>query len=192
MRRRKDAIARAVISAIVLVAIALFLLRPAPPPETKDRLSPDAMKRMVQGPMKIVRERGLAMGRENFDRLLTSTESRSGAGSVRAADLVTAFAVELYLEGLNQDDDAEKLAARDYLRDAIPRYRKAFGPKHPEVAVALHTFADADVALHDNRLTPEAEGALEEALQIRRASLGPQDRETLATERRLTRLRSGD
>ena len=79
----------------------------------------------------------------------------------------------------------------NYLRQAIPHYRKAFGPEHPEVAVALHSFADADVGLNKGRLTPEAEGALEAALRSRRATRGPDNRETRATEKRLARLRKG-
>ncbi len=53
------------------------------------------------------------------------------------------------------------------------------------MAVALHSFADADIELHGGRRTPKAEAALREALRIRRAALGPDNVETRATEGRL-------
>jgi len=150
--------------------------------ETKDRLSPAAMEQMVKEPMAAVRSDGLAAGRARFGRLLAADEAHYGANSVRAADLVTSFGVALYMDGSAADDRAERVASLDYLRDAISRYRAAFGPKHPEVAVALHSFATADLGLNDGRLTPESERALEEALRIRCDALGPGNKETRATE----------
>jgi len=175
----------------VLLAVTVYVAWPAgPPPETKDRLSPEAIEQMVERPMAAVRHKGLPSGVAMFERQLNLDRSQCGSGSVRVADLLTAFGVELYIEGSATENEAEMRAARDYLRDAIPVYRKAFGPGSPEVAVALHSFADADIAIHDNRLTPEAEAALVEALRIRRAALGLDNRETRATEARLAHARA--
>jgi hypothetical protein len=184
---------KAILAALlaVLLGVTVYLAWPAgPPPETKDRLSPEAIEQMVEGPMVAVRKEGLPSGVAVFERQLTLDRAQYGSGSVRVADLLTAFGVELYTEGAATENEAEMRAARDYLRNAIPVYRKAFGQGSPEVAVALHTFADADIAIHDNRLTPEAEAALVEALRIRRAALGPDNRETRATEARLARARA--
>lgn len=188
MRHQTKIFVAAVVA--VLLAVTVYAAWPAaPPPETKDRLTSEAMEQMVAGPMAVVRKDGLASGRARFEQLLAAKEARYGRDSVQVADLITAFGVELYLDEMTTEDPAELQASRDYLRDAIPRYRKAFGPNSPEVAVALHSFADADISLHGKRLTPEAEAALREALRIRRAALGPDDRETRATEDRLARAK---
>ncbi|HEY1607264.1 MAG TPA: tetratricopeptide repeat protein [Allosphingosinicella sp.] len=158
-------------------------------PETKDRLTPMAMEQMVEEPIAAVRNQGLASGQAKFEQLLVADEQRYGRDSVQVADLLTAFGVELYSLGFENDNQADSQASLNYLREAIPHYRKAFGPEHPEVAVALHSFADADINLNGGRLTPQAEGALEEALRIRRAALGPDNPETRATEARLARAR---
>jgi hypothetical protein len=77
----------------------------------------------------------------------------------------------------------------DRLFTTVALYRGAFGPASPEVAVALHTFADVELKLHDERVTPAARAALEEAIRIRRAALGPDNPETLAAEERLGGIR---
>jgi len=140
------------------------------------------MEEMVKDPIAVVRTQGLAAGRARFGQLLAADEARYGANSVKVADLLTSFGVGLYMDGFTTEDQTEREASLDYLRDAIPRYRRAFGPQHPEVAVALHSFADADLALHDKHLTSESEQALEEALRIRCVALGSNNEETRATE----------
>lgn len=156
------------------------------PPETKDRLTPEAMKAMVEEPISTVHQQGLARGAQQFAHLLATTEARYGPDSVQVADLLTAFGVGLYSQGYDDDNRVESEASLKYLREAVPHYRKAFNPQHPEVAVALHSLADAEISL-TGHLTPEAEAALDEALRIRRAALGPNNPETRATARRLTR-----
>jgi hypothetical protein len=144
---------------------------------------------MVAEPIAAVRKQGLASGRATFEHVLAATEGRYGRDSVQAADLLEAFGVELYTLGSEDGDQGSSQASLTYLREAILHYRKAFGPEHPEVAVALHSFADADIGLNGDRLTPEAQAALEEALRIRRGRLGPDNPETRATEVRLAHLR---
>jgi hypothetical protein len=141
---------------------------------------------MVERPIAMVHDQGLSSGEEAFEKLLGAYVDRYGADSVQVADLLTAFGVGLFSQGFDDDNRAESDASLKYLREAVPHYRKAFGPEHPEVAVALHSLADAEISLK-GRLTPAAEAALTEALQIRRAALGPNDPETRATARRLAR-----
>lgn len=183
----------------IMVAIALVVSAAAvafiygsvgPPRETKDRLTPDAMEQMVRGPIAAVRKQGLATGQAEFQRLLAREEARFGYRSVRVADLLTSFGVGLYMEWDAADRRTMVAASRDYLQLAVSRYRDALGPEHPEVAVALHSFADVDIDFHGNRVTPEAEAALHEALWIRRRALGRDNHETRATEERLASLRT--
>lgn len=161
------------------------------PAETKDRLTPEAMGQMVEGPIAMVHDEGLSSGERAFQRLLEEYVDRYGASSVQVADLLTAFGIGLYVQGYNDENPAESQASVKYLREAVPHYRQAFGAKHPEVAVALHSLADAEIKLNGH-LTPEAEAALNEALQIRRTALGPQNPETRATARRLARAKGID
>ena len=176
-----------ILSAIVIALVLLFagtLFLQGWPRETKDRLPPGAMARMVEGPMSAVRERGLAGGDAGFERLLATEETRSGSNKVKIADLHMAYGLGLYDVWSKTDDQLMLQASRDRIRDSIPLYRAAFGPAHPEVALALHTFADVDIELNGD-VSPHAEVALWEALRIRRAALGAGNAETLATERRL-------
>ena len=138
--------------------------------------------------MTAVRERGVAAGDAEFDRLLATEEAGSGSNSVRIADLHMAYGVELYLEGSGAEDKVLLQSSRDRIRASIPHYRAAFGYMHPEVALALHSFADIDIALN-GEASPSAEIALWEALQIRRTALGAGHPETLATEARLESIR---
>jgi hypothetical protein len=160
---------------------------PAEPRETKDRLSPEAMARLVEQPMAALRERGLAAGDASFERLRAAEQARSGPASVRVADLLMGYGVELHYEWVGSRDRALLRAARERVDSAVGAYRAAFGPDHPEVALALHSFADLDTLFH-GRATPAARAALGEALRIRRAALGPDNIETRATEDRLAEL----
>ena len=185
---------KTILAMLLALPLALGLCAQAPParpPETKDRLSPEAMERLVEGPMSTVREQGLAAGEARFEELRAAEAARSGPSSVAVADLLMAFGVELHMEWIMTEDRALLQASRDRVHQSIAAYRAAFGPDHPEVAVALHSFATVDIELHEGEATPEAEAALREALRIRRAKLGPQNHETVATEERFASLASG-
>lgn len=176
-----------ILSAIAIGLVLLFtgaLIWQGPPKETKDRIPPPAMARMVNGAASAVRERGLAGGDAEFDRLLAIERARSGSNGAGTADLTMAYGVELYDEWMESDDDTLLQASRDRILASIPHYRAAFGSNHPEVALALHSFAEVDFKLN-GEASPTAEAALSEALQIRRAALGPTNPETLAAEERL-------
>lgn len=157
--------------------------------ETKDRLSQDRMATLVSGPMRAVEREGLSAGKAAFERLLAVARTAHGPRSVEVADLLTSFGVSLYSFGLDSDDRGIREASLPYLEAAIPAYRAAFGAADPEVAVALNSYADAQVALHENDPPDSADAALEEAYRIRLGAFGPANPETLASLRYLARLR---
>jgi tetratricopeptide (TPR) repeat protein len=161
----------------------------AQPPQTRDRLSQDRMRELVAGPISIVQSHGLEAGKAAFERLLARTRAARGARSVKVADLIEAFGVGLYSlsEGAS---DRLRDAAIPYLEAAIAAYREAFGPNHAEVAVALHSYADAQLQLHPDDPPESADAAYEEAYRIRLAALGPSNIETRAALQNLARLRS--
>lgn len=148
--------------------------------ETKDRLPLEAMAKMVEGPISAVHKRGLAKGDATFERLVAVQRSSPG----RVADLYMSYGVGLFNEWSGSDDTTLLKASRERIQASIPLYRAAFGPVHPEVALALNSFADVEIELNGLG-SPPARIALQEALRIRRATLGATNAETLATEARL-------
>jgi tetratricopeptide (TPR) repeat protein len=130
--------------------------------------------------MSAARERGLAAGEADFDKLLAKTRLRFGAESIQSADLLTSFGIQLYIE----DPDAGGQfyeASRKYLKEAVPAYEAAFGPDHPEVAVALNTYADVERHRSPNNPSALVISLHEEALRMRLKSLGPKNAETRAS-----------
>lgn len=157
--------------------------------ETKNRLTQERMDELVAGPMSIVERRGLPAGRAAFERLLARTRAARGARSVEAADLLTSFGIGLYNLGLGTGDRRMQEESLPYLEAAIPAYRAAFGAAHPEVALALNSYADAQSELNAENPPQSADAALEEAYRIRLNAFGPSNAETLASLRYLARLR---
>jgi len=148
-------------------------------PETKDRLPDAAMEKLVGTPMAVVRENGVIAGQAAFDRLLAETKARKGPNSVEAADLLMSFSVQLYDEN-SEPGSAEFEAARRYMKDAVAASVAAFGPDHPEVALALNTRADLEREMSPEDPSPLVDDLLQRALRIRTQSLGPRDAETVA------------
>lgn len=159
------------------------------PSEPTDRLTQERTAELVARPMSIVQGRGLAAGQAAFDRLLAAARARHGEHSVQVADLLTAFGVELYNLGMQRDERQISEAAIPYLEAAIPVYRAAFGDAHPEVAVALSSYADAQSELHRDNPPASVDAAREEAYRIRSAASGPTNMQTLATLRYLAMLK---
>lgn len=162
--------------------------------ETKDRLTPEAMERLVTRPMARVRAGDAAGGERAFEALYADTVRRHGPGSAQASDLLMAFGVTLYSEWQTPSTGAEadetlRVRAVPYLRRSVDAYRAAFGADHPLVALALHSLADAMTDLAPDDPPAEAETALEEAYRIRRAALGRSNPETLAALRGLAHIR---
>lgn len=182
-----------VTAAVVLAASSVPAVPSAGPPaqssvtETQDRLPPERMEQLVAGPMSVFRKSGLVAARKDFDTLLAGAVKAHGKGSVEAADLLTSFAVQLFEAGID-DDTAVAKASLDYLKRAISAYRAAFGPRHPEVALALNSYADALMQVNGDAGRPDAKAALEEAHSIRVATLGADNPETQAAADKLAQL----
>lgn len=153
--------------------------------ETKDRLSTERMEALVAGPMARVRAGDVAGGQRAFETLLDDTSRRHGTGSAEAGDLLMSFGVMVYTEGLipstgSEADNRLRASSLPYLRRSVEAYRRAFGPDHPLVAVALHSLGQALADLAPDDPPAEAEASLEEAYRIRLAALGATNPETLA------------
>lgn len=157
---------------------------------TKDRLSEAQMAELVAGPMALVRDGRVGDAERAFEGIVQAAARRHGNGSVEVADRLTAFGVLIYIEGLNSGDVEMRRLSLPYLQRAVEAYRAAFGPSHPEVAVALNSYADVQTALNSDDPPPSAEAALEEAYDIRLSSLGPSNPETLASLLGLAEIRS--
>jgi tetratricopeptide (TPR) repeat protein len=146
------------------------------------------MRQLAARPMELVRSRGLQAGQREFAVLLTRARRIYGTNSVRVADLFTSFGVALYNEGIDKDDLSLKTGSAKYLQAAVPAYRAAFTPKSPEVALALNTYADVELALHPDNPSI-AESLLEEVASIRLKALGPANLETRAAMLELAEVR---
>ncbi|MET1110324.1 MAG: tetratricopeptide repeat protein [Allosphingosinicella sp.] len=161
---------------------------PAPPRETKDRLPLEQLEDLVAGPMRTASKGDLPRAQQAFELLVE--KSRRRHDGVREADLLMAFGVQLFTRGGELDrEDMLKLSPA-YVARAIEVTRRAFGPDHPETALALHTYGDLLVELQPDDPPEAAEAALAEALSIRQATLGADNHETLAAMRALARVKA--
>jgi tetratricopeptide (TPR) repeat protein len=150
-------------------------------PETKDRLTPEEMDRMVEGPMLSVRSGNLARGGAEFWQLLRRSQGAGRDARLKTADLHSAFGVGLYSEAKNSEDRRLADAAITHLRTAVAEYERAFGPRHPEVALAVTTLADGMAGLAGGRWLPERIPMYRRALSIRVEKLGVRNIETVAS-----------
>jgi len=151
---------------------------PAPTNYTKDRLTSERMAELVAAPMKLVRRGDLDGATASFAVIKARTAAEKGSNSLELADLLTSFGVGLYLYGLESEDDRYRLASLPYLREAIDAYKAALGPRHPEVAVAQDSYADAVVETKAPVPPDQIEAMLLDALAIRLATLGEANSET--------------
>lgn len=175
----------------VVVAVGLAPLASAAPPvapspldggETKDRLGPDALHALVREPAKSVAAGDLAAAERKLEKLVARLRARHGAEAIIVADTFSAFAVALY----ETDNRQQSLT---YFHRAADAYRAALGPDHPEVAVALHDIANVQLQIAPDAAPPELISLVEEALRIRRNSLGLNNAETAVTYVLLGRLK---
>jgi tetratricopeptide (TPR) repeat protein len=136
---------------------------------------------LVAGPAAPLHRGDAAASQAAFEALLAAARARHGAASVEELDLLSAYGVELFLAGQGR-------LALQYLEQAVAVARQAVGVRHPETALALHTYAMAFRQVHLFP-PPQALAALEEALSIRREVLGPRNVETLAALEDLAKAR---
>jgi hypothetical protein len=175
---------------IFLAAVYAFEHIPfPPPPETKDRVPPDRMEQLVGAPMALVRQ-GKRSAADALFRAQLARAAATDPSHRDEADLLTAYGVLLYTEGL-QDTAQDELrrAAIPWLRQAVAATRAAWGPRHPETALALQDLGDALRGLDPDHIPAEAEQAIAAAYAIRLATLGAEDRETKASLQALGQVR---
>jgi hypothetical protein len=147
---------------------------------TQDRLTEEEMGQLVEPAFQRFERGDLEDARREFDRLLGS------ASPELSGDLLTAFGVLIYNTAT---DDRLKRAALPYLERAIPAQERRFGLEHPEVALALNTFADAVFDLEPVDPPRSVDEALGRALSIRLRTLGPRNTETLHAMIRLAEVK---
>jgi hypothetical protein len=164
--------------ALLLASTASASAQQTPPPslvvETKDRLSPENRRAIIEVPSGLIEAGDLERGQQAFEALLDRIRTERGAESVAAADALSAFGVELY--GLQRG-----AMSLPYLRRAVVAYRSAFGADHPEVALALNDLADVMLQVDPDDASPELLATVQECLRIRTKTLGLGNPETAMT-----------
>lgn len=153
---------------------------------TSARLTQERMERLVARPLRRIERGDIAGAERAFERLLARVNARSGATSVEAGDHLVAMGVLLFTRG---GSPAARRRGIFYMRRAAGIYAEALGPDHPEVGLTFADIGQALLALQPDKLSAEAEAALEQAWRIRRASLGPGNVETASSLATLARVR---
>jgi len=146
---------------------------PVREPETRDRVPEEALAALTAGPTRLIAKGRIAEAERMFEALLR----RQRPGTAAVADHLTSFGLAFF----GAEDEALRARSIPYFRRAVEAARSAFGPAHPEFALALTTLADAQFELQPDDPPAEADAALGEAHRIRVAALGPRNIETLAT-----------
>ena len=118
MKRIDLTLAMAAVLALAPAQAAQWEGPQAEAPETKDRLSPELMDQLVERPMWLLRHKGLAEAQKAFEELVAAAVKAHGKGSVREADLLESFGVQLY--GAAHGEGPIRKAALAYLERAVP------------------------------------------------------------------------
>lgn len=149
-------------------------------PASDARLTNEDMAALVRAPLRLIEAGDVTGGQRLFERSIAIAAARHGEGALEVADLLTSFGAMIYRA---DDEEAPRKTALAslYLRRAVPAYRAALGPDHPDVATALNSYADVLRLATPDDPPAEAERAMNEAYRIRLASRGPHHAETLST-----------
>jgi tetratricopeptide (TPR) repeat protein len=145
---------------------------PARDPETRDRIQGEALAALTAGPAGLIGRGRVAEAERAFEALL----ARQPPGTPAVSDHLTSFGLALFMA----EDRNVRLRSIAYFRRAVAAARATFGPNHPELALTLNTYADAQTVLWPDDPPREADAALTEAYRIRLAALGAGNMETLA------------
>ena len=154
------------------VACFAFAATPSTASETKDRITREQMAASVKDATNRI-DQGVVRARLTFQRKLEAARDH-GKPTVKSVDLLSAFGVELWIRKMRED-------SAEYLRKAAEEAEAVYGPKHPEVALAWSDYAEV---LRVDVLNPpsEVDEILTKVLDIRLATLGASDGETLMSE----------
>lgn len=147
-------------------------LEAARDPETSDRMPAWELEALTAKPASILRQGRIEEADAAFEALL----ARQPPGTAAAADHLTSWGLVLFTFG----DDAAKRRSIPYFRRAVDAARRAYGPSHPELALVLATYADAQIVIQPDDPPRSADEALAEAYRIRLQAFGPRNIETLA------------
>ena len=113
----------------------------------------------------------LAAREAAFEQRLAKIAQRDGPNSDAVVHALSGFGVELFSE----DDPRANTASLVYLRRAVDIALLAYGEKHPEYAVELHSYAMAVRGLGAAAAYPDAVAAIRKAHAIRVEALGEAD-----------------
>nr|WP_232307019.1 hypothetical protein [Sphingomonas sp. Y57] len=113
------------------------------------------------------------------ERLLSRSMASERSPRVRA-DLLAAFATQLFLHAPKLDDPTSTLVL-DYLDRAVDAYRLVLGAGDPEVATALIRRAEVERLLHPDDPAPWTDMAYQQAYRIRFERFGATSPVTLGT-----------
>jgi len=149
---------------------------------TKSRLSDAQFADLTAQPAAELQAGDIEKAKADFEVLLQSREGPDHESQVRYGDTLESFGVAMFMAD-------QKEASLAYLERGISAFRRAFGPRHPEVAVALNSWADAAKEISPESPPTGTDEAYEEAYEIRLASLGPSDPETLSNLVELANLK---
>ncbi|WP_326524003.1 hypothetical protein [Sphingomonas sp.] len=143
-----------------------------------DRLSEGRMEALVAGPIEHVRAGDLDRGIAELEQLRSAVKGADAAAALLRADIDESFGVLVDTEGQTEGPAALRAAAVPFLKRAVGEYRGAFGPAHPEVALALQSWADVLRAVDPIANLENMRSAYCDAFRIRLAALGPDSAET--------------
>jgi hypothetical protein len=168
---------------LVSIAVAILALIGAwgARADTTDRLPGEAMLKLVEGPVKTAESGDLAAADRQFQAQLAAVRKAKGENSVEAADQLNAMGVALQNRGSERSRPDMMRAAVPYLRSGVEAARRAWGPRHPEVALALVDYAEGTHSACPDPLPEDLVSSMAEAYAIRYQSLGPLHPETRAT-----------
>lgn len=153
--------------------------------ETKDRIDTSEIDEMIRPAIDLVEAGRIPQAEAEFARLLASNGDGVHHVDARELDLVTAFAVQLWIS-------AEPASSFPYLRRAVQLAETDFGPRHPETALAYTDLGDCLGKVEANRIGAERLQAYRLAHSIRVESLGKDNPETIAAALNLSEFPGPD
>lgn len=165
----------------IWIAAALGLMLPVDAvAQTRPVSIPPAAEKEIER-LRAVQEGGDALeARKLATQLERTFESRYGKDSPAYAEAVMFRALSIFYE--------DGPASLPVFRESLRRYEAALGPQHVDVALALHTLADALDETNGDSSLSEIEGLYRRAFDIRNSALGPQNATTASAALAVARV----
>lgn len=150
---------------------------------TKDRVDDATLRARIETAANLVAAGRIVAAKERFATILARDLKSPGGPPTEELDLTTAFGVELCSNNY-------PTASLSYLKRAIELAKVVFSQTHPEVALAEVDLGDCLGKTAAGKASPERQRLYQEAYQIRLASLGAADPETIASLGNLAQVAS--